>query len=131
VDPAVETIHVFNFSSWFLADSEKIDAIFGQNHEVIGLEQEASDRRFPELVPFMPIFDELGLQIDYSHIECVYTNAFIAHDYGAFQFLCSWTNFPHDGHVTVTDIQLGRPIDKILIFLSVRILNVNLDKIIA
>ena len=131
MDPTVETIHVFNFPSWFLADSQKINAIFRQNHEVIGREQEPSDRRLPELVSFMPVFDELGLQIDNSDIERVNANALIADNYRAFQLLCDRTNFPHDGHVTVTNIQLGRPIDEILIFLSIGIIDIDLNKIVT
>ena len=76
----------------------------------------------------MPVFDELGVQIDHSYVESVNTNAFIADNYGTFLPLCNWANFRHDGHVTVTDIQLGVPINKILIDLSIRIININLDK---
>ena len=131
MDPTVETIHIFDFSSWFLADGKKIDTIFWQNHEVVGREQEPFDRRFPELVSFMPVFDKLGLEVDDSNIERVDTNALIAYNDWTFQLLCDWTNFRHDGHITVTNIQLCRPIDKILIYLSVGIINVYLNKIVT
>ena len=137
MDPTVKTILIFDFSSGFLTDREEIDTVFGQYHEVIGRQQEASDWRFPELVAFMPVFDKLGFEVDYSDVECVDTDALVADNDGAFfyrsnlavNFNC--TSLFHNGHIAVTDVQLGRPVDEILIHFSVGIVDIDLNEIIS
>ena len=45
--------------------------------------------------------------------------------------MANWADFSHDGHIAVTDIQLGRPINEVDVLLSVGVMDINLNKIVT
>lgn len=66
--------NVLDYSFWLLSQSDEVDAILRQNDEIVGIQQEAKNWGLPELEAFMPILDELSLQVDHENIERINSN---------------------------------------------------------
>lgn len=80
------------------------------------------------MVALMPILDELVLEINNEHIERVDSDTLETDNNLFFLLLSSLVHFLHDMDVTVSNIKLVGPLDKILTF-HVWVVHVNREQV--
>ena len=76
-----EAFLILDDPALLLAESQDVDTKLWNYQEVVGLQEEAFDSRFPELEAFVPVPDEFGFQVEHEHIEGVDADAFVANDH--------------------------------------------------
>lgn len=92
-----------------LPNSKKVDAILGEDHEVISIQQEALNWRLPELISFVPVLDQFALQVDHEDIESIYSNALITND-DVLRLASVLVSLLHDLHIAVANVELVVPV---------------------
>ena len=98
---------------WLRSESNEVDAVLREHQEVVVLEQESSDWRFPKLVALVPILDEIVVvEVEAEDVEGVDADHLVADHDGVASLAI--LGLIHDCHVAVADVQLVVPADQAL-----------------
>ena len=93
MNSSFKTFHIFYDSLLFFSKCKNINSIFWKDQEIVCWKKETFDRRFPELVSFMPVLNQFSMQIDNKNIKCVNVNTFVADDNWVFHHTKPFTIF--------------------------------------
>lgn len=110
----------------FVAECNQIDAVLGEHEEVVVREEEAANRRLPELVALIPILDQETVhQIKAKYVESVKADHLVADNNRVDNLLfailvCNFVM--HDSHFTIVNVQFVVPTDQVLLILLYHLL---------